>query len=331
MRVALALAKHFNGEVVALSVVEVPFQTPLMSVSGLPDIQNSQTILRLAERLADREEVPCRRMLKIAHRFSQGVIETAKDEDCNFIILGQSPRPRLGSHIVRTFMDQVLREALCHVGVVKCAMPVEIERITVAVEDDGNSRLALELLPALAARWSAKQKILAMVYDGAAAEAKGRELIARLSPAPLSGETELGVVAGSGAAQGILASVAEHDVIMMEQMANLVPKLLAGVVILLLGFVIARIVRKIAAQLFLAIRLDRFSDSGRHLADRHRCRRSGFGAGLRAGMQGSGRPGCQGLAGGGRSPEREEQGLRAGCCLIRGRSAAECRSPKAHP
>jgi len=47
--------------------------------------------------------------------------------------------------------------------------------------------------------------------------------------------------------------------IMIEQMATFLPKLLAGMVILLLGLVIARIVRGVAARFFLAIRLDRFS------------------------------------------------------------------------
>ena len=217
MNVALALAEYFDGEIVALSVVEVPFQTPLMSVSGMPELEESETILRSAERLADQEGVPCRRMLKIAHRLSEAVIETAKDEDCNLVILGRSPRPRLGSHIVRTFMDQVLRQAPCHALVVKCEMPAEIERITVAVENDRNSRLALELMPAFAARWNAKTKILAMVYDGASIDAKGRDLIAEIAPAPLPENTEIGSVAGIDAAEGILASAAEHDVIVMGE------------------------------------------------------------------------------------------------------------------
>jgi basic amino acid/polyamine antiporter, APA family len=217
MNVALSLAKYFNGEIIALSVVEVPFQTPLGSVSGLPELQKARTILRLAERMADREEVPCRRMLKIAHRLSQGVIEAAKEEDCNFIILGRSPRPRLGSHVVRTFMDQVLHEAPCHVAVVKCEVPVAIERITVAIEDNNNSKLAMELLPAFAASWNAKQKVLAMIYDGAAADAIGRELITKLASVPLSEGTEIGTVAGTDAAQGILAATAESDVIVMGE------------------------------------------------------------------------------------------------------------------
>jgi len=145
-----------------------------------------------------------------------GVIETAKEEDCNFIILGRSPSPRLGSHLVRTFMDQVLQHAPCHVAVVKCEMPVRIERVTVAVEDDPNSRLALELLPAFAAQWNATRKILATVYDGAG-EGKARELIAGLVPVPLSGDTEIGTVPGADAARGILAAAEEHDAIVMGE------------------------------------------------------------------------------------------------------------------
>lgn len=60
--------------------------------------------------------------------------------------------------------------------------------------------------------------------------------------------------------EGLQSAFSRTYNIMVEQMANLVPKLLAGFVILLLGFVIARVFRKIAAQVFLAIRLDRFSE-----------------------------------------------------------------------
>lgn len=47
--------------------------------------------------------------------------------------------------------------------------------------------------------------------------------------------------------------------IAMERMEIFFPKLLAGILILVIGYVIARIIRGIAAQFFLAIRLDRFA------------------------------------------------------------------------
>jgi hypothetical protein len=48
--------------------------------------------------------------------------------------------------------------------------------------------------------------------------------------------------------------------LLMERAADFVPKLLAGIFILIVGIVIARLVRGVAARFFLAVRLDRVSD-----------------------------------------------------------------------
>mgnify|MGYP001135857280 CR=1 FL=1 len=47
--------------------------------------------------------------------------------------------------------------------------------------------------------------------------------------------------------------------LMLEQSARIIPKLLVGMLILLVGIVIARLIRGLAARFFLAIRLDRLS------------------------------------------------------------------------
>ncbi len=47
--------------------------------------------------------------------------------------------------------------------------------------------------------------------------------------------------------------------LMLEQSARVIPNLLVGMLILLVGIVIARVVRGLAARFFLAIRLDRLS------------------------------------------------------------------------
>jgi hypothetical protein len=48
--------------------------------------------------------------------------------------------------------------------------------------------------------------------------------------------------------------------IMLEQSALIIPKVLVGMLILLVGVVVARIIRGLAARFFLAIRLDRLSN-----------------------------------------------------------------------
>jgi hypothetical protein len=48
--------------------------------------------------------------------------------------------------------------------------------------------------------------------------------------------------------------------LMLEQTARIIPKLLVGILILLAGIVIARLIRGLAARFFLAVRLDRLSN-----------------------------------------------------------------------
>lgn len=216
MNVALALARHFDGEIVALSVVEVPFQTPLVSGATLPEVRERRNSLRLAERLADAEDVPCYRLIKITHRLSDGVLQTAQEEDCNFIILGRSPRPRFGSRLVMTTMDKVLRNAPCHVAVVKSEPVANVPRVHVPLEDDRNSRLALELSPALADRWKAQRRLLPLVQEGPDLQARGRQLLERLASDPvlLSG-SDVKSLGGDRIAEQIIKQAAHGEIIIM--------------------------------------------------------------------------------------------------------------------
>ena len=218
MEVALALAKHFDGEIVALAVVEVPFQTPLTTGAYLPEVSEKRTGLRLAEHLAEQEGVPCRRVIQITHRLSQGILQTAQEEECNFIVLGRSPRPRLASRVVRTIMDQILSEAPCHVAVVKCERGQPVGRVTAEVEDDRNSRLALEILPALAARWNAKPRVLVLGTDGPAAHTRALQLVERLrADTALPAGAETVVIGGDHVVEKILAETDAQDVIVMGE------------------------------------------------------------------------------------------------------------------
>ncbi len=218
MNVALSLAKHFDGEIVALAVVEVPPQTPLVTGAMLPEVKERRTSLRLAEHLADDEGVPCRRLVKISHRLSEGLLQTAQEEDCNFIILGRSPKPRFGSKLVMTSMHRVLRNAPCHVAIVRSEPIPDVLRVHVPLDDDRNSRLALELSPALAERWNAHRRLLPLVPEGPDPLARGRSLIDRLASDPnLIAGAEISAIAGGPAAQRILEQAGSRDLIVIGE------------------------------------------------------------------------------------------------------------------
>ncbi len=218
MTVALAIARHFDGEIVALSVIEVPFQTPLTSGTVMPDMQERRNNLRLAEHLASQGAVPCRRFIKITHRLSQAILDTAREEQCNFIILGRSARPRFGSRMVRSFMDRVLMDSPCHVAVVKCSDISKVDRILVPVADDRNSRLVLELLPCFISHWNAGSEILALTLDGSHGKVRAERLLRRLSKAsPFPASSVTSYVEEIRPMEEILKKIRSTDLVIMGE------------------------------------------------------------------------------------------------------------------
>jgi APA family basic amino acid/polyamine antiporter len=159
--VAAAIAKKFDGEVLLLSVVEVPYYVPLER--GVARTGDYRPQLLLAEKICEREGVTdVKRMIKIAHRLSHGILETAQEENCNFIVMGRVSKRTLGDRLLATVIDAVLENAPCDVAVVR---PGEgglgdVERILVAVSGSANARLAAELAPAFADRFDAKLRVI---------------------------------------------------------------------------------------------------------------------------------------------------------------------------
>ncbi len=96
-----ALARRFNGEIVGLSVVEVSDGEALpRGLDHVPEIQN------ILEGVLDRfltNETPRRALVKVSHRVSFAITETALEEQCNMIILG---RARRVGFLDRTLLDR---------------------------------------------------------------------------------------------------------------------------------------------------------------------------------------------------------------------------------
>jgi len=153
MMTACAIAKKFDGEVIGLSVVEVPHRTPLRK--GLADFSQQRLLLSRAENIARQERVKFDKLIKLSHRLSYGILETAEEEDCNFIIMGRSKPEKTLEKILTTVMDIVLKEAPCNVAIVCGEKMDQVKRIIITATDNVNSQLAAELSPALVEKFKA--------------------------------------------------------------------------------------------------------------------------------------------------------------------------------
>jgi hypothetical protein len=61
-----------------LAIVEVPQSVALTRYSG--DLHKSRTLLQLVENIADEHDADFHRFIKVSHRMSHGILETAREE-----------------------------------------------------------------------------------------------------------------------------------------------------------------------------------------------------------------------------------------------------------
>ncbi|MGB2805646.1 MAG: amino acid permease [Candidatus Zixiibacteriota bacterium] len=216
MTTACAIARKFDGEVIALNVVEVPHGTPLRK--GLADFSQQRLLLSRAENIARQERVKFDKTIKLSHRLSYGILGTAAEEDCNFIILGRTGPEKMLEKILTTVVDIVLKEAPCNVAIVHGEKMEAIKRVMITATDNVNSQLAAELSPALVEKFRADLLLLhALPQDsGAEEEAQARRWIDSFTDkAGLKIKGERKIVKAQKPAEAIADQIQEGDLLLM--------------------------------------------------------------------------------------------------------------------
>jgi amino acid transporter/nucleotide-binding universal stress UspA family protein len=218
MRIACSLAKNYEGEVTALSVIEAPPKVPLYRYTG--GIQEARTMLRLGENIADEHKVEFARLIKVSHRLSYGILETAREEKSNFILLGPMGEREGG------FMEQfqeivllnVLEHAPCNVGIYHGELLTDVSRLMLAVEDTPSCRLAVNIAPALAEELKSSVAILRIIPESAP---KGEEqrittwMEEVTKDLPFRLPVDKIVIRSKDAAKSIIEQVQETDMLLM--------------------------------------------------------------------------------------------------------------------
>jgi amino acid transporter/nucleotide-binding universal stress UspA family protein len=162
MEAALAIATKHNGEIVALTIVEVPEGEPLSTSRPLdPEVGE---VLEAAVEYARDRGVTARPVVKIARRISHGLVQTAREEKCNFLVIGQPHRQSFLERLVSTIVERVLQYAPCQVGVVYGKItPDAVREIILPVTKGPNSELAAQLSPSFSDWFAATARALTVV------------------------------------------------------------------------------------------------------------------------------------------------------------------------
>ncbi len=215
MEAALAIAIKHHGEIVAITIAEVPEGESLMT--GRRQVKELEAVLAIAVDYAKERGVEVRPVVKIGRRISHSLLQSAREEECNFLLLGQAHAQSFFERLVSTVVERVLEDAPCQVGVVYGSLnATAIKGIALPVTGSANSRLAVELAPAFAERFSVACRALTVVERAAdSAEAKQLESAARANLEAADFGGELQVLRRADIATGMRRSIRRGELVLM--------------------------------------------------------------------------------------------------------------------
>jgi nucleotide-binding universal stress UspA family protein len=215
LNAAAAVARHYNGEMIVLSVLEVPDGDLL--AKGMEGARASEKALDELVWGLQIQGIPVKVVVKISHRISFAVTETALEEGCNLIVMGRARRVGLIERFAATIVDRVVRSTPAQVMVVTAeSWPQQIDHVLFAYERGPHSKLSADLVKAFGADRPPKVRAVHVLPWSASAEEAQRateEMTKELGPQNLLGERK--VVRSGDIVTGLLRESKSADLIVI--------------------------------------------------------------------------------------------------------------------
>jgi amino acid transporter/nucleotide-binding universal stress UspA family protein len=215
METALAVARDRKGDVVAVTVVEVPEGEPLTPTRPLRS--EIGEVLEKAVDYARERGVTVRPVVKIGRRISHGLVQTAREERCNFLIIGQPHKQSVLERVVSSIVERVLQNAPCQVGVLYGSVRHgAVREVVVPVTKGVNSVLAARLASTFAGWFDARIRPITVIGRGLSADNVHKfteQALATLREAEL--EAELEVLRRKELARGLLRFIRPNQLVLL--------------------------------------------------------------------------------------------------------------------
>jgi amino acid transporter/nucleotide-binding universal stress UspA family protein len=212
---AFVMAKKHNAEVIFLNVVEVDEGEPLRA--GLAESASSQELLDEACWMAIERGIPVRSIVRVSHKISQGIVDTASEEECNLIVQVREKQPTFFERFFSTAVDTVVQNSPTETAVLHGTFPKEgIRRILIPFGSDIHTRLAVEMAHAFKDYYNCSIKIAVVFEPEVPFTERGEKLegirnIVRENAL----EAEVEAIHETDVVRGILRKAREADLILM--------------------------------------------------------------------------------------------------------------------
>lgn len=213
--IAFAIALKNRASLVFLHVVELTENKKLQG--GLQETSEAEGLLQKARNLADSAGLTSKSIIRISHRISDGIVDTAREEDCNFIVTGRSKKTSFAARFFSSAIDNVLQKTTNEVAILHGTIQHDrVHNILIPYSGNIHTRLAIEISPALKEYYRARITVAVVISPDTPEENK-QVILAQINDALNDYElvADIEVVLDSDILNGILKLSHNADLLVM--------------------------------------------------------------------------------------------------------------------
>lgn len=214
MKLAIPLAKAYQGEIIVLGVIEVPINLP--PHEGMRFVHHKTPLLRKATAYGNKQGIETRPAIRIAHQVWDGILHTAESEKATLILMGWKGYTTTRDRIMGEVADKVVRHAPCDLITVKLMGDRPVRRILITTAGGPHAALAAEYvgiyLDAGACEVTCGYVVQPDAGEDDSAEAR-RRIQKTLRPANLEGKAGTRLLEGRKVASTLIRAAADYDLI----------------------------------------------------------------------------------------------------------------------
>ncbi|MFW6264404.1 MAG: chloride channel protein [Cyanobacteriota bacterium] len=220
LRMAAAIASQYQYELECVQVIQVPRHTS--PAKSLVRTTQSRRLLREAERLGKRWEIPVHTQIRVAHDVAGAILEVISERHVNLTLMGWQGKTSTPGRIFGNVADTIIRQAPCDVMLVKlCVDSLSIpktetpfSRWLIPIAGGPNAQRAIQLLPGLTAWSNSPEIILCHVYSSSDQESAMANIQASAQSLEEQLETKVKIISlfGDSVSEAVIKAVERKSI-----------------------------------------------------------------------------------------------------------------------
>ena len=162
IRLAAAVAKEKEGEILLLRVLTVPEQLPPNSFDDT-ELEREEVMLKAARKMAEKYEVSSHALIRVGHNVARAILETSSERNCDLIVMGWKGFSTNTEKILGSITDAVVTYANADIMLVKQVGTKPIKKILLPTAGGEHAQRAEQYAAALVKSLSGSLTITSVV------------------------------------------------------------------------------------------------------------------------------------------------------------------------